>query len=561
VVKAVVLSPWQIQLNGSAPGQSNVMVWQANSGNAYQNYNVIIQRDVSLLARQLADIAPNVWVSPVPARNTVILKGEVDNAEQEQLVLRLAKAYFSDADVVGNASAGSQQGSPQAPQDPSGATPTTGAPPTAGGGASGGGSSAPTSITGATTPTASNVQLPSTLPGSAALGFDNAIINLITVKGRPSTRLAMVQDKLTQLHPNIKLDVVAGQNGVEKAMLMGKVPNTGYVAKAINITSLVYGQPGIKVINGPAGNGVRSNSSNDTFQTADSFSTNMDVNLLQGMVATDMTGNVVSLLEVDQKPQVRTRVKILEVSRRASELIGIPYAQLTAGDLSLVTDLLRPAGAPGNTGAFALPIGTRGVTPGLKGLSGGATGTNDFNLILQALEEKQLVRSLAQPTLVALSGEKASFLAGGQVPIPISDNNGRITIEYKEFGIRLNIVATVTDEGKLHMQVAPEVSTIDPSLNFSSQVITIPGLRSRRMQTTLEVLPGQQFVMAGLFNTLDNEALNQVPLLGKLPVIGALFRNNFREKTDTELLVILQPEIITSGQLAIPTTSEAPKLP
>ena len=201
----------------------------------------------------------------------------------------------------------------------------------------------------------------------------------------------------------------------------------------------------------------------------------------------------------------------------------------------------------GLSGSFS-PPGAPTRTLSAFSLSGG-----DLDFQIQALQEKQLVRSLAEPSLMMISGEKASFLAGGEIPVPISDNNGRITVEYKEFGIRLNMVATVTDEGKIHLQVSPEVSAIDPTNAFESSIISIPAITSRRVQTSVEILPGQSFVVGGLFNTEDNESISRLPIIGDLPIIGSFFKQTLRDKTDKEIVVIIRPEIISNDQAAQPT--------
>jgi Flp pilus assembly secretin CpaC len=381
--------------------------------------------------------------------------------------------------------------------------------------------------------------LASSVPGSAIIGSDGSIINLMHVKGMPSTKLELVRQKLKALNENIVLDVVPGNAGMEKAILSGRVPSTGFIAKAINIASLFYGEPGLRVLNGPAGNAVRDQGTED-FQTAEAFSDNMDVNLLQGMVVTDNSGNVVSLLEVNKRPQVRCRVKILDVSRNATDVLGVPFVQYLGGTVQLGADLTPPSAPAANAAGLR----------NLKGVSGSIVGANSLNVTLQALQEKQIVNSLAEPTLTMLSGEKASFLAGGEIPIPISDANGRITLEYREFGVRLNIIATVTDENKIHLQVAPEVSSIDPALAFNSQLISIPGIRSRRIQTTVEMLPGQNFVLGGLFSSEDTRSFSQFPGLGNIPILGNFFRTNLNDGTDSELVVLIQPEIITAEEVA-----------
>ena len=507
VASAVVISPRQVQLIGNATGVTSLTVWPDGESGRYQHFDISVRRDVSLLQDQLEHIAPDVLVTPMIARDTVILTGETSSQEQAQLAVQIAKAFYSQA-----ASA-----SPAAAPSAGAAAPSAGGSPVSAG-------------------------VGSNTPGSSAAGADNSVINLIHVKGMPRTKLELVKQKMAKLNANIELEIVPGPDGSEKAILSGRVPSTGMISKAINIASVFYGQPGIKVITGPGGNGVRDTGSED-FHTAEAFSDNMDVNLLQGVVMTDTSGNVVSLLEVDQKPQVRCHIKVLDVSKNVTDQLGIPLATINSGGGIVVQNDFTPLSAPiaNANGLNNLPGATVGVRRG------------DLNLTLQALEQKQLVRSLAEPTLLTMSGEKASFLAGGEIPVPISDANGRITLEYKEFGIRVNLIATVTDEGKIHLQVAPEVSSIDPTLAFESQFITIPGIRSRRLQTTVEILPGQSFMLGGLYNSEDTESLSKFPYLSNLPVIGRFLSSNLEQKTKSELIILIQPEVVTSDSLSAKT--------
>jgi Flp pilus assembly secretin CpaC len=541
VVGVVVVSPWQVQVIGRNRGLTNLLVWEEGQQGRFKTFTVTVERDVTQLTEQIHRLAPSVQVQPTVAQDTLILSGEVDTPETAQLVLELAKAYFSQpAPAAGNGGSG-------APPAPSGSAASGGSAPSPASGASpspaGGGSATPPAG-GASTAAGSAPAINSNAPGSAQTGATaGPIINLMHVKGTPSTKVALVRQQLRALHPNIHLEVVSAADQTEKAVLTGRVSHSGQIAKALNLTSVYYGQPGIKILAGPGGNAVRATAGNNEFQNAEGFNNNLDINLMQGMILTDTSGKVVSLMELDHKPQIRASIKILEVSHKATNLLGMPLGQISFGNNFVIQNDLTPVGAPAAN------------RQGLAGLVGGTVGirSGDLNLTLQALEQKQLVRSLAEPTITTLSGEKGSFLAGGEIPIPISDTNGRITLEYKEFGIRLNMVSTVTDDGKINLQVAPEVSSIDPSLSFNSQIISIPGIRSRRMQTTVELVPGQSFVLAGLFSSADAEAMSKFPGLGSIPILGALAKSNLRDKTDSELVVIIRPEIVTTADVATPS--------
>lgn len=179
------------------------------------------------------------------------------------------------------------------------------------------------------------------------------------------------------------------------------------------------------------------------------------------------------------------------------------------------------------------------------------------------MESKGLAKTLAQPTLLALSGEKASFLAGGEFPIPVaqsSNNNGNgnatITVEFKSFGISLAFTPTVLSDKTINLVVEPEVSAIDPSASFAVGNIIIPGLRTRRASTTLELRDGESFAIAGLLSKDFETSVRQVPLLGSLPIIGALFRSSSYKKGETELLIVVTPRLVAPlqpGQVRLPT--------
>ena len=170
---------------------------------------------------------------------------------------------------------------------------------------------------------------------------------------------------------------------------------------------------------------------------------------------------------------------------------------------------------------------------------------------LDALERKGLVKTLAEPTLVALSGETASFLAGGEFPIPVAQNgNGTgnggssITVEFKPFGVSLGFTPTVLSDGVINLVVEPEVSSIDPSASVQINGLVIPGLLTRRAKTVVELRDGQSFAIAGLLRNDFQDTIRQIPVLGSLPIIGALFRSSGFQKQQTELVMIVTPRLV-----------------
>jgi Flp pilus assembly secretin CpaC len=521
VAQALVISPTQLQLVGKQPGLVSLTLWNTPYDTSPQTYDVAVARDVSQLAKQLRNIDPNIAITPMPVENTVILTGNVDSPEVAQVAVQLAQLYFSTGKGGGGNSGGN-----------------------------GGGSAA-----GAQAGQANSQRPGSSLTGSAAAN----VVNLLKVKGRPSSKSAMVAEKLRTIDPNIQMDVVPGADGNEKVILSGRVRSANTVSRAINTASIFYGQPGIKVLTGPGGNGVRNTGSAD-FHTNSAFSNNLDTNILQGSVITDASGNVVSMMQVMDKPQIRCSIKFLDVSRKDLNQLG---ATLTGGggkisgatlsgaqgairnmmDVYAEQSGSRAGGLAGNGSNSWNTAGSIAQTF-RQGVTQVLTVNNQFTAALSAMIEKRTAKSLAEPTLTMLSGEKASFLAGGEIPVPVSGNNGQISVSFKEFGIRLNLIPTVTDEGKIHLQVAPEVSDVDPGNGIVASSVTIPGFRTRRMQTTLELDNKQTFVLAGLFNHNSIDTLSRFPGMSNVPVLGNFFRQKNGEKQDSEMVVVIQPEII-----------------
>ena len=196
-------------------------------------------------------------------------------------------------------------------------------------------------------------------------------------------------------------------------------------------------------------------------------------------------------------------------------------------------------------------------------------GDVDLDILFDALEEKGLAKTLAQPTLVAMSGDTASFLAGGEFPIPVAQsagevNNGvvssTITVEFKQFGISLAFTPTVLDDGVINLVVAPEVSDIDPNASITTGGLTIPGMKVRRAKTTVELRDGESFTIAGLLRDDYENAIRQYPFIGDLPILGNLFRSTSYQRNQTELVMVVTPHLAapTRGPQATPGDYYAP---
>lgn len=236
---------------------------------------------------------------------------------------------------------------------------------------------------------------------------------------------------------------------------------------------------------------------------------------------------VINTMTITGGQQVNLEVRILEAQRDAGREFGVQWNASVGG-----------VNASLNSGPGNPTSGAESFSSFITSIISGATGF-DLNATINALEARNAVRTLAEPNLTTLSGVNASFLAGGQVPIRVADANGNSTLEYKDFGVRLVFKPMVMDGGRIQIHLAPEVSGIG---GFTSS--GDPVFNTRNLDATVELRDGQSFSIAGLLQNNTNLNQNQLPWLGDVPVLGALFRSSSYQKHDTELVVIVTPRLV-----------------
>lgn len=252
--------------------------------------------------------------------------------------------------------------------------------------------------------------------------------------------------------------------------------------------------------------------------------------------------NVINALRVTGGQQVMLEVRIVEANRNAGRELGISWFA-SGKRFQAATGAVLPPDTT-RTGVTFNPLLPSGSSPFGTVLAQVLNGGVKADILIQALEGKGLGRRLAEPNLVALSGEKASFLAGGEVPIPIPGNDNTITVTYKEYGVRLNFTPVVLENGLINLKLEPEVSQIDPATTVRISGVSIPAFITRRSSTTLEVRDGQSFVMAGLLQSVSTRDQDQIPWLGQLPILGALFRSSSFQEQETDLVIIVTPHLV-----------------
>ena len=342
-----------------------------------------------------------------------------------------------------------------------------------------------------------------------AFFFDKDGRQILNLEIRVERDLASLRDALKHYFPDSKIDVRAMNDNV---VLSGVVPSASAADKAKDFAARFIG-------------------------------------------AKPEDNRIVNMLTISGKEQVMLKVTVAEMQRTAIKQLGINLSNL------------------GSIGEVGVDLATKNSLSlqgqALGGLTGSANYDNKFQLdgTLQALERTGLLHTLAEPNLTAISGEAASFLAGGEFPVPVSrDNNGNIQLQYKPFGVGLNFTPIVLSDGRISLKISTEVSELTSENSYvlqgtSSGGVTVPSLKVRRAETTLEMPSGGSLVMAGLLSDQTRQNIDGVPGAKDLPVLGALFRSRDYQKNETELVVVVTPYLVnptSRKNLVLPTDGYAP---
>jgi pilus assembly protein CpaC len=256
-------------------------------------------------------------------------------------------------------------------------------------------------------------------------------------------------------------------------------------------------------------------------------------------------GEVVNQMRVRGPQQVMLEVRFIEVSRNAGRDLGIRIESQSAGNgITATRSGKGQVGVLGFAGAASALANPAGAAPFGTLIGQLLRGGTNIDVIIQALEEQGVARRLAEPNLVTMSGEKASFLAGGEIPIPVAQALGVTTVDYKKVGVGLVFTPTVLSHGMINLRIEPEVSNIDTSGGANIGGIIIPRISVSRASTVVELKSGQSFAIAGLMQNTTTSISDQVPWAGDLPVIGALFRSKSFQQKETELAIIVTPHLV-----------------
>jgi pilus assembly protein CpaC len=260
-------------------------------------------------------------------------------------------------------------------------------------------------------------------------------------------------------------------------------------------------------------------------------------------------GKVVNLLYVDvpqRETQILLKVRFESLDRTMSHQLGINIFSTGAGNTIGAVSTQQFPGP-----SLTVPSGGNPTTATVSQLLNIFLFRPDLNLgaTIQALETKGVLQVLAEPNLLTSNGKQGSFLAGGQFPYPVvqgvtGGGTGAVTIQFKEFGVRLDFIPTITPRGTIRLQVAPEVSALDFTNGVSISGFTVPALTTRKVNTEVELAEGQSFAIGGLLDNRETKNLSKIPYIGDIPVLGKLFQSIKTDKQNTELIVIVTPEIV-----------------
>jgi pilus assembly protein CpaC len=255
-------------------------------------------------------------------------------------------------------------------------------------------------------------------------------------------------------------------------------------------------------------------------------------------------GKINNLVRVGGVHQVMLEVRVAEMTRNLSKRLGINFAYTRGEDFAV--SLL------GGLSSFEQSAagGILNFSPAVNALFRFQYGAATWTYLIDALREDNLIKVLAEPNLITLSGQPANFLAGGEFPVPVPQGLGTVGIEYKEFGVGLQFTPIVLSEDKINIEVTPEISELDFSNAIRLEGFVTPGIRTRRASTTVELGDGQSFAIAGLLSETIRTDVTKFPLLGDIPVLGALFQSKSFQKSETELVIIVTPHLVKPLELA-----------
>lgn len=344
---------------------------------------------------------------------------------------------------------------------------------------------------------------------------------------------SQMQAALQREFPSLTLKLTPAADGI---IVSGDVPTPQVAANVIALVDsfVRFGKPGASNVPEAQSQQQESQSESDS-----GVSNPTGAGMGKGTLGA-RNGKVINRLRVLMPTQVNIRVRIAEVNRNLSEKLGFKWQYSKSGSFAGTSFMLGLADTPVTGGA-------------ISSLFSGV----DFAGLVDALAEENMVSVLAEPNLSVVSGETASFLAGGQMPFPVANGNDNVSIEFKDFGVLLGVTPTILSANRISMRLRPEVSEPSPANGITYRDMQIPGFIVRRAETTVEVASGQSFAIGGLLQNSVISEVSKIPGLGDIPILGALARSTAFKRGETELVIIATAHIVepTGNSLRTPNAT------
>jgi len=303
----------------------------------------------------------------------------------------------------------------------------------------------------------------------------------------------------------------------------------------------------------PEENGILITSDHDHITLSGTASNANNLNRALSMAEAYAPKKIVNAMQVGGVQQVMLEVRVAEMNRELIKRLGLNFTGIgndyfavsALANLTRIASLSHPIGQTATVASE--------VTQAIQGAFGFNTAGISWTGFVDALKEENALKILAKPTLMALNGQEAAFLAGGEFPIPVPQAFGLVTIQFKKFGVGLVFTPNILNSKHISLNVAPEVSELDFTNALRTQGFVVPAITTRRAATTIELADGQSFAIGGLLRDNVRESVKKVPFLGEVPILGALFRSSSFQKSETELVIIVTPHLVKPLDMAAQT--------
>lgn len=394
--------------------------------------------------------------------------------------------------------------------------------------------------------------------------FQKRVVNFLKVEDAPD--VSTFKEVLHRLLPEEK-EIKVTVTGDNKITLTGSVSGKDNLAKASALSESHFPKRVVNLLQTeapslqlkeviykilPEEKEIRVTPTGESIALSGTLSSASSLSQVLALAESYYPKKVINLLEVGGVHQVMLEVRVAEMSRSLLRRLGVNFSQISEIGSNMGISMLGSLTSLASVATGAVGTVSQRINAIFRFTGAGSTWTT----FIDALKDEGLLKVMAEPTLITMSGKSANFLAGGEFPIPIPQEGGTTTVQYKPFGVGLHFSPTVLSSKKISMQVAPEVSDLDFSNAVQISGFVIPALTTRRVSTTVELGDGQSFAIAGLLKDNVREVVSKFPLLGDIPILGALFRSTSFQKNETELIIIVTPHLVKplpQAKQALPT--------